>query len=110
MKQRRKNVGTGIPPFVSELEAVLDGRRYLGFPLRAGRCRFVKDFFLNSGFVGIEDAMTMEHFSESHTSRFVGAYTSCSMIQFSRLDASCSLRLTFSSRRLISRSRSAILS
>lgn len=37
-------------------------------------------------------------------------YASCSIIQDSRREASCSLRLTVSSRRLISRSRSAILS
>ena len=38
MKQRRKNVGTGIPPFVSELGAALLGwsRGYLGFPPHAG--------------------------------------------------------------------------
>jgi hypothetical protein len=43
-------------PFVSELEAVLWRRRYLGFPLRACRCRFIYELFLDNGLVGVEHA------------------------------------------------------
>ena len=121
MKQGKMNVGTGIPPFVSELgAALLDwSRGYLGWlpshtdGRRNGRWdyRLIVDVVLDDFVLRLIQGTANDAYQP--TIQMEGAketYTSCSMIQLSRLDASCSRRLTASSRLLISRSRSAILS
>lgn len=98
-------------PFVSELGLARDRRRwwYLGFTDRLGL--FVNDFFFYNWFLIVDRTRkkTGKRFATSDDKNMF-TYTSCSMIQLSRLDASCSRRFTASSRRLISLSRSAILS
>jgi hypothetical protein len=102
---RKRLKGTS---FVSELGAARDGWRYLGFSLRARG--FVKILLFKALRTFIAESAAWRAISEKEARALVMTYTSCSMIQLSRRDASCSRRLTFSSRLPISLSLSAILS
>ena len=99
---RKMNVGTGIPPFVSELGAALLGwrRGYLGFPTRTTtRDRewwlVVDVLFLNRVRLGFVEQPMVCVSNHSNDWKGYTTYTSCSMIQLSRLDASCSRRFRY---------------
>ena len=99
-KQRNMKRRQRKSPFVSELGAALLGwsRGYLGFPPHTGGGRnrwrglIVNVIFLdNLGLGFIEHPVTKMVSAKQHR-EWKEAYTSCSMIQLSRLDASCSRR------------------